>query len=823
MRCYLILAFAFLFFHEGSSQKTRSSGEIREGLQKLKVLGTVLYIAAHPDDENTRLITFLSKGMHLRTGYLSLTRGDGGQNLIGAELDEYLGAIRTQELLEARKIDGGIQFFTRANDFGYSKNAEETFTIWTRDSVLADVIRAIREFKPDVIINRFDHRSSGRTHGHHTASAILGLEAAQHANSPLFMKEALSGTEPHIVSRVFFNTSWFFFGGKEKFDAMDKSHLFQLETGNYYPHSGLSNNEISAQSRSMHKSQGFGINTSRGSMLEYFERVDQAKEKEHTDPFAGLNLAWSRINGGGNVERIIDQVIADYREDEPWKSIKGLQLVEDAIESLPESHWKHIKLEEVRHLLLDCAGFFAECTTDKHIATPGSRLDLVTECIVRNPVEAALESISIHPCGTDTLFQTKLQTNIGRFWNVRVQIPENQALTSPFWLWKGRQDSFYPVDSVHYYCKAESPRTLAAKIGIRINQKSYMVERSILYKIDDPVLGEVKQPLDILPGITVSFEEELLLAPSGKTKVRVRLQAHTDGQTGRISFAKDGRYELQPAYQEYRLEQAGDHQVLEFNYQQIQASGAAQVLPVLNNGQPAYHLKSIRYPHIHWQEVLVPAQARILSWTPVKHKKRIAYVEGAGDYIDEACRKMGFSVTPIRAEEVLQIDKKEFDVIVFGIRAYNTQQALKNARPQLEKFMKSGGKVIVQYNTTADLITDEFAPAALKITRDRVTNERSPVSILLPDHPAMNKPYKINASDFDHWVQERGLYFPGQYDSGYRELISMNDPGEKELKSGILIRQEDRGWYVYSSLSWFRQLKAGVPGAYRLFANLISF
>lgn len=285
------------------AQNVRTSAEIMESMHKLNVLGSVLYVAAHPDDENTRLITHLSKGLHLRTAYVSLTRGDGGQNLIGSELDENLGVIRTHELLQARNIDGGSQYFTRANDFGYSKTAEETFNIWDKDTILSDLLRVVREFKPDVIINRFDHRTSGRTHGHHTASAILGKDAFQYCNSPLYMKDDLSDTEAHLVQRLFFNTSWWFYGSREKFDSAAKTDLYQMDVGEFYPALGYSNNEIAAQSRSMHKSQGFGINSSRGKMLEYFERLDKTKDNAHMSPFDGMDFSWNRLNGGGNVKK----------------------------------------------------------------------------------------------------------------------------------------------------------------------------------------------------------------------------------------------------------------------------------------------------------------------------------------------------------------------------------------------------------------------------------------------------------------------------------------------------------------------------------------
>ncbi len=794
-----------------------------EGFKKLKVLGSVLYIAAHPDDENTRLITYLAKDQKFNTAYLSLTRGDGGQNLIGPELDEYLGVIRTNELLQARKIDGGTQYFTRANDFGYSKNAEETFSFWNKDSILLDVIRVIREFKPDVIINRFDHRTSGKTHGHHTASAILSLEAAQHANSPLFMQDPLKGTDMHIVQRVFFNTSWFFYGSKEKFDAMDKSGLYSLDVGSYLPAYGYSTNEIAAQSRSMHKSQGFGINSSRGTMMEYFERVDGVKDSQQNNPFDGLNLSWSRINGGGNVDHLIDTLIAQFDYEKPWKSIPLLQKIELYISDLHEEHWKAIKSEEVRNLIYDCAGLFAESSTDVFLTTTNEKLKVSNECIVRNPVSMTLESISFPTCSKDSTYSLLLKPNQAEIWNTTITLPSKLPPTGAFWLLNGRPRGMYKVDELLNHNRPIGKKLLNAEFKISINHKPYVLMREIIYKNDDPVLGEVKQNLDVIPAITIAPDDHLLITNSKSTKCRIKLIAHADHQQGSLTLKCPDHFSILPSKIAYNLDKSGQQQEFEFEISGQSIDNRLIELPILVNQMQSYTLESIKYPHIPWQNVLLPAQIKLINTDLLKLKKRIAYIEGAGDYIDEAMTKMGFDVKTILPADLQNLSIKNFDVLVFGIRALNTKSELKSCKSYLDHFMEEGGKVIFQYNTTAELVTEDFSPAGLKISRDRVTDENATVKILKPDHPFFNDPNKIRSSDFDHWVQERGLYFANNYDPSYEELVSMNDPNEKELKSGILIRKTGKGWFVYTSLAWFRQLKAGVPGAYRLFSNLICF
>ena len=823
LKCPLLFLVVFLPFIS-FAQKCKTSAEILEGIKKLNVLGSVLYIAAHPDDENTRLISFLSKDMKLNTAYLSLTRGDGGQNLIGSELDEKLGVIRTNELLEARKIDGGIQYFSRANDFGYSKNAEETFTIWNYDSVLCDVIRVIREFKPDVIINRFDHRSSGKTHGHHTASAILGLEAAKYANSPLFKMDALKGTEMHIVSRTYFNTSWFFFGGKEKFDAMDKSNLYHLDVGSYLPAYGYSNNEIAAQSRSMHKSQGFGINSSRGSQLEYFERLDQQKDKSYSNPFDGLDLSWTRINGGGNVKQQIDSLIHDYNIQKPWLSIPRLQKIQTYIEDLPENYSTKLKLQKENGLILDCAGFYAEATTDKNITTLGDTLSINAECIVRNPIESRIVKFRISNDLKDSLIQFQLSPNQALTWKTRCVVSNSIGITSPFWLWNGRHSGYYKVDALENYNRPLTKRNLTASFYVEISNKTYQVNREIIYKNDDPVLGEVRQNLDILPGICIKSADYLLMPENNRAIIKLKAKAYADNQNGSLSLKIPNCINANPWSHQFQLEKNGDEKEFEFIVELDTKCKDLVEIPILINNAVSFTHEIIKYPHIPWQNILLPATVKLINKPIViNKKKRIAYIEGAGDFIDEALEKMHYPVTKISPSMLKELRVDQYNVLIFGIRALNTNLDLKTCKNDLIRYMNQGGKVIFQYNTTAELITDDFAPDTLGISRDRVTDEYAQVRILNPNHAIFNQFNKINSDDFDNWVQERGLYFPGKYSTAYDELLSMSDPNEKELRSGILVKKVGKGYFVYSSLAWFRQLKAGVPGAYRIFSNLVSF
>ena len=358
----LLISLSFFSSIAQESEKM-SSSEIHDKIKKLNFLGSVLYVAAHPDDENTRLISYLSNNTHARTAYLSLTRGDGGQNLIGPELRESLGVLRTQELLAARKIDGGEQFFTRANDFGYSKHPDETLEIWNKKEVLNDVVWAIRKFRPDVIINRFDHRSPGTTHGHHTSSAMLSLEAFDIANDPKKYPEQLKNYNTWQPKRILFNTSWWFYGSREKFNEADKSNLINVDIGVYYPSKGLSNTEIAALSRSQHKCQGFGTAGSRGEKQEYLEYI-KGDFPKNNNLFAGINTSWNRIKEGNKIGALLNNIETNFNFQSPSSHVKELMKAYVLIQKIEDSYWREQKTKEISEIIEACTGLFIEGISD---------------------------------------------------------------------------------------------------------------------------------------------------------------------------------------------------------------------------------------------------------------------------------------------------------------------------------------------------------------------------------------------------------------------------------------------------------------------------
>lgn len=366
--------------------KKANSTDIFEAIRKLNVLGSVLYVAAHPDDENTRMISYFANARNMDITYLSLTRGDGGQNLIGSELREELGVLRTQELLAARATDGGKQLFTRANDFGFSKSPAESFQIWGKEAILSDVVWAMRKVQPDIVINRFSTDTAFDTHGHHTGSAVLSSAAFDIVGNPSVYPEQLKYVSAYQPKRLFQNQSWFWYGSQEKFEAaMKDEKIFKFDAGIYLPIRGKSNDEIAAESRSMHKCQGMGMMSSRGSNMEYMQYLKGAQGdlKVTSDPFEGINTTWTRLEGGKIIGEILTSVEQNFKFDKPSASVKELLRARDLIQKLPQSVWKTRKLADIQQVILWCSGIFLEVTARDFSVTPNGKLDVSAEILNR--------------------------------------------------------------------------------------------------------------------------------------------------------------------------------------------------------------------------------------------------------------------------------------------------------------------------------------------------------------------------------------------------------------------------------------------------------
>lgn len=827
MQKTLIASFIILFFSsqiiKAQQPQKPNSVEIYNQIQKLNFLGSVLYIAAHPDDENTRLIAYLSNETKARTGYLSLTRGDGGQNLIGHQLRNLLGVIRTQELIEARKIDVGEQFFTRANDFGFSKNPEETFEIWDKEKVLSDIIFTIRKFQPDVIINRFDHRTSGNTHGHHSASAILSFESFAKANDPTVFPEQLRFVQPWQTKSQFFNPSVWFYGSKEKFAAADKSKYIAIETGVYYPLIGKSNQEIAALSRSCHQSQGFGSTGSRGEETEYLEQINGDVLKGKTSIFEGIDTSWNRVKGGKRIGELISQIISEYDFKNPAASIPDLVEAYAMVQSLDENHWKPIKLEAIKNCITACAGLYFEVISQNQEVIPGSLLKLKIEAINRSATDMQLVSLTTLPDGKNRPQNKTLFPNTVQNCSIDLQLPSTINYTQPYWLKEKGTDGMYTVSDQKNIGIPDVIREVKVVFNIKIDDVEIPFERTVVYKYNDNVKGEKYNYLDIVPEVTTCILDKVSLFKTNKKKyIAVKVKAGIDAVKGDLQLELPQNWLVSPATIPFYLEKKDNEQTYYFEVTPPNSPEevVARSVAVIDGKRFDQEQIIIDFDHISKQQVLRPSESKFLRMDLKTKELRVAYIMGAGDEVPNSLRQMGYKVTMIHPEEISPEKLANLDVIITGIRAFNTVKTLANKQNILFEFVKSGKTLIAQYNTP-DVIYN-IAPYPMQLSQDRVTNEKAEVRFLAPNHPVLNTPNKITAKDFQGWKQEQGLYYPNSFDKAFTPILSSNDKGETPKNGALLVAPYGKGYYIYTGLSLFRELPEGVPGAYQLLANMIS-
>lgn len=815
-------------FVQGIAQEPEkyTSADIHESIQKLNVLGSVLYLAAHPDDENTRLISYFANERKMETTYLSLTRGDGGQNLIGPEIRELLGVIRTQELLAARRIDGGKQMFSRANDFGYSKSPLETMDVWNKDEVLSDVVYVIRKVQPDIVINRFSNNLESRTHGHHTASAVLSTEAFDLSNDKSVYPEQFAFVQPWQAKRLFFNTSWWFYGSRDAFEKADKSDMLSVNAGVYYPIKGKSNGEIAAESRSMHKCQGMGSTGFRGNQMEYLKYLKGMSVRTAQDPFDGIDITWNRLPNAGHIAGLVEQVAASFDHSNPAKSLPDLLEIKREIELLGDSKWKKIKLEEVEEIIFQCAGLYIEMIAKEHYLTPGENVSVRMELIKRSNADVTFKSLQLSPAGSQLDSVISLPDNEAQIITLQLEIPRTTKYSNAYWLEQTASLGMYRVDDQQLRGLPETQKETYADLVFHIDGTEMSLRTPIIYKKTDPVKGEVYRPLEISPPVSIAPTGNVYVFGNHSPKeIAFVIKSGTKDFQGQVQLrTTSGNWVIEPSVLELPTLQKGEEHVVKFLVTPPADEEEAEIMcsVISDSVEYADQVINIEYDHIPAQMVIEPATSKIVHVDLEKSGNRIAYVMGAGDDIPASLEQVGYEVTDIAAQD-LTIDRlKYFDAVILGIRAFNTEERLKFKNQVLFDFAKQGGNVIVQYNTSRRLVTEEIAPYPIKISRERVAVEESPVRFLLPEHPVLNEPNQITQADFDGWVQERGLYFSNEWAPEFEAILSSNDPGEDPRDGGLLIAKHGEGHYIYTGYSWFRELPAGVPGAYRLFTNMIS-
>ncbi|MBL0270517.1 MAG: PIG-L family deacetylase [Chitinophagaceae bacterium] len=796
-----------------------TSADMYHAIRKLQVLGSVLYIAAHPDDENTRLITYLSKDRMLRTGYLSLTRGDGGQNLIGEEQGIELGLIRTQELLAARRVDGGEQFFTRAYDFGFSKNPEETFNKWDKEKILADVVWVIRKFQPDVIINRFPVTGEGG-HGHHTASGILANEAYAAAADPNRFPEQLQFVKVWQAKRVLWNT--FNFGGTNT----TREDQYKVDVGGYNPLLGKSYGEIAAESRSQHKSQGFGVPATRGESLEYFKATKG--DQPSNDLMDGVDLSWNRIPGGDRVAAAIESLARNFDLLHPEKTVEGLVKLDQLMSGLPDGYWKAQKKKEVQELIVQCSGLFMDITTAEQFAVQTDSLRFNFAFNNRLGSSISLEKIILDQF--DSSFTRQLEKNRNFGFSKTLYIPANKPITQPYWLEKKMKEGYFDVTNQLLIGQPNVNTAFNAFIHLNIYGEGYIMARPVRYKFTDPVKGELYQPLVVVPPV--------LLEPDNTTKISknnnqfegtLTLTGKKKGfQTFFDGVGKEQPDEVKVTYSPDKIFFDEKNKSIPVNYS-IQATrdNDYHFAVDANNGRKDLYfvgMKEIRYDHVPYITYFNRATVRNERLDLKTYGKKIGYITGAGDKVPESLEQMGYEVVLLGNKELAKNNLGQFDAIITGVRAYNTHDWMNKYYDKLMKYVQEGGNLIVQYNTSNNIgpVKAKIGPFPFNITRTRVTDETAAVNILKPEHPVFNFPNKIVADDFQGWIQERSIYHGADTSGKFEKLISMADPGEKADDGSLLVARYGKGWFTYTGLVFFRELPAGVPGAFRLIANLIA-
>jgi LmbE family N-acetylglucosaminyl deacetylase len=818
----------------GRAAELPSGPAILQDLRSFGTTGSVLYIAAHPDDENTQAITYLARGRGYRTAYLSLTRGDGGQNLLGPQLLEQLGVARTQELLAARRLDGGRQYFTRAKDFGYSKHYEETLRIWDQQAVLADIVRVIRSFRPDVIITRFSPKP-GATHGHHTAASVLAVEAFRLAGDPQAFPDQLGPLKPWRAKRIFHNVGP---GGAGAGAAGDTgAGVLRVEIGGTDPVLGESFASIAARSRAMHKTQGFGPDggllagvsggppvvapAAGGSRTESFLLL--GGEPATQDLFDGVDTTWNRLPGGPEIGRLTEDAIARFDPHDPAASVPALLAIRSRLSSLPDDPVVSDKRTQMDRIIQSSIGLEVETVVDQPEVVPGEPLKMRHTAVVRSRIPVRWTAVRYPSIQRATTRVLELRTNRPVVRDATQILPANTPPSQPYWLRTEGTAGLFQVDDPSLIGRPENPPAFPIEYVFEVGRQTLLIQ-------GEPMQAEsghaaMRRRLDVIPPASLRFATGVqLFAPGATRPVTVELTATRARTAGTVQLEAPVGWSVTPASQPFRVTGTGERARFTFTVTAPAqpATARLEASATVNDVRWSHERIELRYDHIPLQLLQPPARLKAVSLDLTIRGRRVGYLPGAGDGVAECLELMGFAVTELSGADLTPETLRPLDAVVIGIRAFNTRKDLAGHLPALFAYVEAGGTVIVQYNHFAGLGANWLAPFHLRISRERVTDETAPVTFLAADHPALTTPNRITAADFDGWVQERGLYFPDQWDERFTAILASGDPGETPLRGGLLVARHGKGYVVYTSLAWFRQLPEGVPGAYRIFANLVS-
>ncbi|MCL6260264.1 PIG-L family deacetylase [Aquiflexum sp. TKW24L] len=804
--CYL---FVFPIFAQSNS-----SSKIYHNLLRFQETKRILFVAAHPDDENTRLIAYLANAEHAEVAYLSLTRGDGGQNLIGSELGIELGMIRTQELLRARETDGGRQFFTRALDFGFSKNPDETFNNWDKKKLLSDVVFIIRKYQPDVILNRFN-TIPGTTHGHHTSSAMLSVEAFELAADKNAFPEQLKYVSVWQPKSVFWNAyNW---GGQYEPEEGKTYHKFLV--GEYNPLLGTTYSKIAADSRTMHKSQGFGSTSQIGQGNDFIELIKGTPFKSH--PFEAIESRWKELPNGTEITMAIKAVLEGFDFVQPEKNLEGLLKIKTLLDSQKSSAiWLTEKKIFLDGLILETLGIMAEFNIKKEIGYPGEKIN--AEFVINNPAQSVVLVQSFDGLLFNTSINRDINANVPLTLPIEIQIPKDYPVSQPFWLEKPLDGALFNITEPEKIGKPNNSASITGVVSLEIGSQKIRMELPLQYKYNDQVDGEVKQPFTLVPEVNVHLDKaNLFLVNGAEQKLHVEVNFRDkilDGDLKLNGLAANHYRIVSAEKDERRKRTLYTLDILDSDQEKKQVLVTFRTKDGREFNQDT---KRISYKHIPNLTYFTSTSLGVVKTDLKVSGQKIGYINGAGDDVAGLLKNLGYQVSILEDSDIRKDRLKAFSTIIIGIRAFNVNQALASNVDQLMEYVKEGGNLIVQYNTGSPLLTKDLGPYPFSISRERVTVENSPIKVDY-SYPILAGPNKITAKDFEGWVQERGLYFTANWDANYSAPIAFQDPGEEFFHGSLIHTKYGAGTYTYSGISWFRQLPAGVPGAVKLFVNLIE-
>ena len=833
MRRPLPAALLLLSFLPGAMAQRNLSGtaQISLALDRLTVLGSVLMIAAHPDDENTAALAYWARGRKLQTAYLSATRGEGGQNLIGSEQGDMLGVIRTQELLEARRVDGAEQFFTRAIDFGFSKTPQETIEKWGHDQTLSDIVWVIRRYQPDVVVLRFSGTPRDG-HGQHQASAILGKEAYFAAADKTKFPEQLQYVQPWAPKRLLFNT--FNFTPEMEKEAAAMPNRIEFDTGEYNPVLGKSYGEIAGLSRDAHRSQAMGSPERRGPSKNTLVTI--AGEPARKDLMDGIDTTWNRLPGGVRIGELLSRAAREFAPAHPEATVPLLLEARPLIAALEKNIWSARKLHDLDEAIALCGGLWVDAEADRFAVTPGGKLTVSLSAIGRSPfamgpVRAVVGEKTVELAAT-------LKNNQPVAKPVELTVPTATGYSEPFWLAQKPEGSRYRIDDPLLIGRPDPLPAMTAEFTVQAGGQELHLSRPVRYRYVDRLQGELVRPLTIVPPVSVDLPNPVLVFTNKDSRsLVVQVKSNTGVTQGEVRLDVDAGWRVEPTSKPFQLKATGEQQELTFTVTPLAFGPEGGTPPAhfrvsASVAQVEVHtgVQVISYSHIEPQTLMIPSVGSLRKAPLEVLSKRVGYVMGAGDEVPEALRQMGCEVSLLSREDLSSGNLSRFDAIVTGVRAYNLRTDLLANQGRMLDYVQNGGTLVVQYNVQEDRrfnprvepALDRLGPYPFKIGRDRVTVEEAPMEFVSMKGPLLRAPNTITAKDFDGWVQERGLYFASEWDPRYETVLSTHDPNEKGLPGGTLFTRYGKGAYVFSSLSWFRQLPAGVPGAYRLFANLLS-